>query len=144
MLQAKLDELGKAGWSVVVAVALWAAWPLALLMLAHLAVGGRLRAWWHELKEARFAPRGMWIGPFWRDWAASSGNRAFDGYHAETLRRLDEDGRDFRAYLERLRRDRDKAEFDRFMSERRASERRARAAPSGAAGSDPGDAATHA
>ncbi len=52
---------------------------------------------------------------------ASSGNRAFDEYRAETLRRLEEEQRDFRAFLDRLRHAKDKAEFDQFMAERRRS-----------------------
>ena len=47
------------------------------------------------------------------------GNAAFDDYRAETLRRLEEEQKEFVAYLERLRRARDKAEFDQFMAERR-------------------------
>jgi Protein of unknown function (DUF2852) len=50
---------------------------------------------------------------------ASSGNRAFDEYRAETLRRLEEEQREFKEFLDRLRHAKDKAEFDEFMSERR-------------------------
>ena len=49
---------------------------------------------------------------------ASSGNHAFDEYREETLRRLEEEQEAFKAFLERLRQAKDKAEFDRFMSER--------------------------
>ena len=49
----------------------------------------------------------------------SSGNRAFDEYRAETLRRLEEEQKEFAAYLDRLRFAKDKAEFDQFMSELR-------------------------
>jgi hypothetical protein len=49
----------------------------------------------------------------------SSGNRAFDEYRAETLRRLEEEQREFKEFLDRLRHAKDKAEFDEFMSERR-------------------------
>ena len=49
----------------------------------------------------------------------SSGNRAFDEYRTETLRRLEEEQREFREFLERLRLAKDKAEFDQFMAERR-------------------------
>ena len=50
---------------------------------------------------------------------ASSGNRAFDEYRAETLRRLEEEQKEFREFLDRLRFAKDKAEFDEFLSERR-------------------------
>jgi hypothetical protein len=49
----------------------------------------------------------------------SSGNRAFDDYRADTLRRLEEEQREFRDFLTRLRAAKDKAEFDQFMAERR-------------------------
>ena len=48
----------------------------------------------------------------------SSGNRAFDEYREETLRRLEEEQREFRDFLVRLRMAKDKAEFDQFMAER--------------------------
>ena len=50
----------------------------------------------------------------------SSGNHAFDEYRAETLRRLEEEQREFREFLDRLRCARDKTEFDQFMADRRA------------------------
>jgi hypothetical protein len=49
----------------------------------------------------------------------SSGNRAFDEYRTETLRRLEEEQREFRDFLQRLRMAKDKSEFDQFMAERR-------------------------
>ena len=63
----------------------------------------------------------------WKSWAcapssrpsASSGNRAFDEYKAETLRRMEEEQKDFGAFLERLRFAKDKSEFDQFMADRR-------------------------
>ena len=51
--------------------------------------------------------------------ARSSGNRAFDDYREQTLRRLEEEQREFKEFLERLRFAKDRAEFDQFMSERR-------------------------
>ena len=57
------------------------------------------------------APRPGYQGP-------SSGNRAFDEYRAETLRRLEDEQRDFFEFLNRLRQAKDKAEFDQFMAER--------------------------
>ncbi len=50
----------------------------------------------------------------------SSGNRAFDEYRTETLRRLEEEQTEFRDFLDRLRHAKDKTEFDAFMAERRA------------------------
>ena len=55
-----------------------------------------------------------------RQWGRhSSGNVAFDEYREETLRKLDEEQREFRDYLDRLRSAKDRAEFDQFMNERR-------------------------
>jgi hypothetical protein len=56
---------------------------------------------------------GAWQGP------PASGNHAFDEYRAETLRRLEDEQREFRDFLDRLRFAKDKAEFDQFMAERR-------------------------
>ena len=60
----------------------------------------------------------QWTG---RGYRSSSGNRAFDEYRDETLRRLEEEQREFKAFLDRLRHAKDKAEFDQFMAERRGS-----------------------
>jgi hypothetical protein len=49
----------------------------------------------------------------------SSGNRAFDDYREQTLKRLEEEQREFREFLERLRFAKDRQEFDQFMTERR-------------------------
>ena len=58
-------------------------------------------------------------GTWWQP-SRSSGNRAFDDYREETLRRLEDEQREFRDFLARLRMAKDKAEFDQFMAERRA------------------------
>jgi hypothetical protein len=50
--------------------------------------------------------------------SGSTGNRAFDEYRTETLRRLEEEQREFKEFLNRLRHAKDKAEFDQFMAER--------------------------
>lgn len=51
---------------------------------------------------------------------ATSGNAAFDEYRDATLKRLEEEQREFRAFLERLRAAKDRSEFDQFMAERRS------------------------
>ena len=56
---------------------------------------------------------GFWGGP------PSSGNHAFDEYRSETLKRLEDEQREFREFLDRLRFAKDKTEFDAFMAERR-------------------------
>ena len=57
--------------------------------------------------------RGFPFGP------PSSGNRAFDEYRMETLRRLEEEQTEFRDFLDRLRHAKDKEEFDQFMAQHR-------------------------
>ena len=49
----------------------------------------------------------------------SSGNRAFDEYRMETLRRLEEEQTEFKDFLDRLRHAKDKEEFDAFMAQHR-------------------------
>ena len=61
----------------------------------------------------RVRSRGDWFGP------TSSGNRAFDDYRAETLKRLEDEQLEFKDFLARLRFAKDRAEFDQFMAERR-------------------------
>ena len=62
---------------------------------------------WRELEAAR---------PL-RSHRHGSGNVAFDEYRQETLRKLDEEQREFHDYLDRLRSAKDRAEFDQFMRE---------------------------
>ena len=47
----------------------------------------------------------------------TSGNRAFDEYRVETLKRLEEEQVEFREFLDRLRHAKDKEEFDAFMAQ---------------------------
>ncbi len=61
----------------------------------------------------RVRSSGDWFGP------PSSGNRAFDEYRSETLKRLEDEQREFKEFLARLRFAKDRAEFDQFMGERR-------------------------
>jgi hypothetical protein len=49
-----------------------------------------------------------------------TGNRAFDEYRDEALRKLEEEATQFRDFLERLRMAKDRQEFDQFMNERRS------------------------
>jgi hypothetical protein len=72
------------------------------------------------LEAGASGSRGCWGGG-WHDDRNSrrSGNVAFDEYRRETLRRLEEEQKEFVEYLDRLRAAKDKSEFDQFMSERR-------------------------
>jgi len=123
----KLDEIGKPAWIAltVLGFALW--WPAGLAMLTFLILSGRLRAMrcggqWYNMSEQAGGARGPWgrgCRGRGRYGARPSGNKAFDDYREETLRRLEEEQKEFQEYLERLRQARDKAEFDQFMAERR-------------------------
>jgi type VI protein secretion system component VasK len=92
----------------------WLLWPLALLAIGVLVLRAQSRRWvrWHAVSGNRAEER---PSPFVR----SSGNRAFDEYRDETVRRLDEERHMFREFVARLRRSKDKEEFDRYMADRR-------------------------
>jgi len=131
----KLDELGKPAWIALMILGFIAFWPLGLAILAFLIWSGRMGCghhasygrWQHKMsrlqeKMDRMRERAPGEGPgFDRGWgrAPSSGNRAFDEYRSETLRRLEEEQQEFRDFLDRLRFAKDKTEFDQFMAERR-------------------------
>ena len=127
MLLGKIDELGKIGWLTVVVLGFWLAWPVGLMLLAFLAGSGRLSMFraggcgpgaWFNL-GSNGAHDGRKSGVWGRPRTKSSGNKAFDDYRDETVRRLEDEEREFQAFLDRLRRARDKSEFDAFMAERR-------------------------
>ncbi len=101
-------------------------WPLGLAILAYMIWSGRMgcgrhgdMARWQRHMADRF-DRGMERWGREMRGAYSSGNRAFDDYRDETLRRLEEESREFREFLDRLRKAKDKEEFDAFMAERRS------------------------
>ena len=119
---ARLDEFGKPAWIALAVLAFCVWWPLGLATLAFALGSGRMAGGtrggfgrWYNTDTGK--------GCGWRGWRReepAGGNRAFAEYRAETLRRLEEEEREFRDFLERLRLARDKAEFDQFMAERRA------------------------
>lgn len=120
-LAAKLDDIGKPAWIAVSILGFMLWWPAGLAVLAYLIWSGRMgcwkqgrRRWREEGMKARDAAE-RWTGRG----AKSSGNTAFDEYREETLRRLEEEQREFEGFLERLRVARDKSEFDQFLAERR-------------------------
>ena len=133
---AKLDELGRPAWIALMILGFFFWWPIGLAMLAFIIGSGRMSCWNHHSmdrwqrkvermqdKMERMRGRmGAGFGSGSGDWwgqPRSSGNRAFDEYRTETLRRLEDEQREFRDFLDRLRHARDKAEFDQFMAERR-------------------------
>jgi hypothetical protein len=99
-----LDEWGRGAWIAAFVLGFILFWPLGLVILFYAIWSGRMGCWKHK---SRFARR------------HSSGNSAFDDYREETLRRLEEEQGEFEGFLEKLRRAKDKAEFDQFMKERK-------------------------
>ena len=104
-------------------------WPIGLVLLGVLIWSRRACGWHYGAWQAR-GPAGGGTGPWrggWQRWGAagggtppSSGNRAFDEYRAETLKRLEDEQKEFAEFLDRLRFAKDKAEFDQFMNARRS------------------------
>ena len=130
---AKLDELGRPAWIALMILGFVAWWPAGLAILAFIIGSGRMSCWNHhgwshhgmdhwqrkmerlQQKMDRMRKIGPGGGESWWGQPRSSGNRAFDEYRAETLRRLEQEQQEFRDFLDRLRHARDKAEFDQFM-----------------------------
>ena len=127
-----LDDNGKPAWIALMVVGFILFWPVGLVVLGYLIGSGRMGCWtnhgahhgdrWQN-RMARMQQRmqeraAQWSAPRWGG-NPSSGNWAFDEYRAETLRRLEEEQREFREFLDRLRHAKDKAEFDQFMAEMR-------------------------
>ncbi len=116
-----LEDMGRPARIALTIVAFWFWWPVGLAVLAYMAFARR---------HAGRGPWGQWQFPpaFRRggcgfSYAPPSGNRAFDDYRAETLRRLEDEQKEFVEYLDRLRQARDKAEFDQFMADRKRPSR---------------------
>jgi hypothetical protein len=97
-------------WPVGLAVLGFILWRKSMGCWSH---GGAER-WQHKMERMRSRMEGGSWG-----YHSSSGNHAFDEYRTETLRRLEDEQREFREFLERLRFAKDKTEFDQFMAERR-------------------------
>ncbi|MGA3401330.1 MAG: DUF2852 domain-containing protein [Acetobacteraceae bacterium] len=124
-------------WIVAMILGFMFWWPVGLAVLLC-TMGSRRMGCWGYGRRGGF-PGGGWQGggaPPWASWKGfwgggggapapaqsappSSGNRAFDEYRAETLRRLEEEQKEFGTFLDRLRFAKDKAEFDQFMAELR-------------------------
>jgi len=143
-LAAHLDDFGKPAWIGLTVVSFILFWPLGLVVLGYLVGSGRMACWAHSSGDRwqRGADRWQHSEDRWqrrmerlqqriermqalaerwggRGFRSPSGNSAFDEYRDETLRRLEEEQREFKAFLDRLRHAKDKAEFDQFMAEHR-------------------------
>ncbi|MBV7393190.1 DUF2852 domain-containing protein [Mameliella sediminis] len=115
--EAWLDHKGKGAWIAAMVLGFIFFWPVGLALLAYMI--------WSKRMFSKSCRTGRNHEGRKAAWAAMkpSGNRAFDAYKADTLRRLEAEQDAFEQFLERLREAKDKSEFDQFMDER---ERRAR------------------
>src|SRR5277367_4289915 len=126
-LAAQLDDIGKPAWIGLTVIGFMVWWPLGLVVLGFLIGSGRMACWtqgsatrWQRRMERMQEAAERWGCGGGRARARSAtGNRAFDEYREETLRRLEDEQREFMKFLDRLRHAKDKAEFDEFMAERR-------------------------
>lgn len=109
-------------------------WPVGLAILFYSLGSRKMGCWSHERFENKMQKyqykmdrmrgrmeRGGFGFPGFGP--ASSGNRAFDEYRSETLRRLEDEQEEFKSFLDRLRHAKDKEEFDAFMAQQRGANR---------------------
>src|SRR3954468_2195360 len=99
-----LDEVGKPAWIALTIVSFFLWWPLGLVVLGYLVGSGRMFGCWNSRGSGEWRARvreqaAGWCGPRAGNgrrggqWSGTrgSGNRAFDEYRDETLRRLEEE-----------------------------------------------------
>ena len=107
--EAWLDSKGKGAWIALMVLGFVFFWPVGLALLFYM-------IWSKRMFNKSCSRRAHWrhhSGPY-----STTGNSAFDAYKADTLRRLEDEQREFESFLERLREAKDKAEFDQFIDER--------------------------
>ena len=132
---ARIDDFGRPAWIALMVIGFIVFWPIGLAILAYIIWSGRMNCGrygsmdqWRERATARWdRKRERWERKM-QSWGGHpglrpSGNRAFDEYRDEALRRLEEEVTEFRSFLERLRMAKDRAEFDEYMRERRTRDR---------------------
>jgi len=123
------DSAWHPGWIAVTILGFMIWWPIGLALL-FFTLGSRKMGCWnhHPDRWQNKMERMQWKMERMRDrmeragfpfGTPSSGNRAFDEYRSETLQRLEEEQREFKEFLIRLRHAKDKEEFDAFMAQHR-------------------------
>lgn len=127
---AKLDDYGRPAWIGVMVLGFVLFWPIGLAVLGYLIWSGRMTCGWSDSRRSRWQSRfgdkferaRSRVEDEVKGFAGtySSGNRAFDDYRDATLKRLEQEEREFREFLGRLRQAKDKSEFDQFMADRKA------------------------
>ncbi len=116
-----LDSPWHPGWIAVTVLGFIIWWPIGLGLLLFTLGSRKMGCWNHqdrwankmermqykmERMRGHMERRGFGFGG-----PPSSGNRAFDEYRMETLRRLEEEQTEFKDFLDR--------EFDQFMAQHR-------------------------
>jgi hypothetical protein len=119
------------GWIAVTILGFLIWWPIGLALLFFTLGSRRMSCWSHQDRWQNKMERMQWKMERMKDrmerrgfggfgfGPPSSGNRAFDEYRSETLRRLEEEQQEFKDFLGRLRHAKDKEEFDAFMRQHR-------------------------
>ena len=101
-----LDARGKPAWIVAMILGFVLFWPVGLAILGYMIWSKRMFGCSNRSQRRAHY------------YAATTGNTAFDAYRDETLKRLEDEHRDFVDFLQKLREAKDKAEFDQFMDQR--------------------------
>jgi hypothetical protein len=114
--EAWLDAKGKWAWIAAMVLAFIFVWPVGLALLAYMIWGKQMFA--RSCGHRRNHDHGHSWGRHAMRAGQPTGNRAFDDYKAQALRRLEEEQEAFESFLQRLRTSKDKTEFDSFMDER--------------------------
>src|SRR5262245_56540524 len=131
---ARIDDFGRPAWLALMVLGFIVFWPVGLAILAYILwsgrmgcsarYGGEMQAWRDRATERWERKRERWErhmqrwGGHHRSGLRPTGNRAFDEYRSEALRKLEDEATEFRDFLERLRMAKDRQEFDEFMKER--------------------------
>ncbi len=117
--EAWLDQRGKWAWITAMVLGFIFFWPVGLALLAYMIWGKRMFS--RSCGPRRHSPDDISATRWGRHASQAgtpTGNRAFDSYKAEALRRLEDEQAAFEAFLQRLRNSKDKSEFDAFMEDR--------------------------
>ena len=117
----RIDDFGKAAWIALMVLAFIVFWPLGLALLFFIIWSGRMGCR-HRRGESRWEDKARdFARKSWRRGQGMSptGNRAFDEYREETLRKLESERDEFMDFLNNLRKAKDKQEFDQFMADRK-------------------------
>ncbi len=117
-IAARLEDLPNPMWIALAILGFFLWWPLGLAVLAYILWSGRMRCCGVGFGHGKDRADEGGVAEGWFRQPRTSGNRAFDEYRAETLRRLEEEQHAFQEFLGRLRMAKDRAEFDQFMAER--------------------------